>query len=162
MTKLADANVEDWARLYQTNVLSGVALVKNVIPELRKTKGCVVWVSSGAAMKPYVSWGAYGSSKAALHSIASHLAVEEPDICSVSIQPGRVDTDMQKEVREQGQAAMHPEEYDGFATAFREGKLARPEEPAGVIANVVVAPKSQLSGANFKFGAPELAEYQGS
>jgi NADP-dependent 3-hydroxy acid dehydrogenase YdfG len=27
LTKLADANVDDWARLYQTNLLSGVALV---------------------------------------------------------------------------------------------------------------------------------------
>jgi NAD(P)-dependent dehydrogenase (short-subunit alcohol dehydrogenase family) len=101
-------------------------------------------------MKAYESWGAYGSSKAALHSVAAHLAAEEPDICSVSIQPGRVNTDMQRVVREEGRETMRPGDYDGFATAFRDGKLSRPEDPAGVIANVVVSPKPELSGANFK------------
>ena len=110
----------------------------------------MVWTSSGAALKPYVGWAAYGSSKAALHAIATYLAVEEPDICSVSIQPGRVDTDMQKEVREKGHAAMHSRDYEAFANAFRDGTLVRPEEPAGVIARVVVTPKSDISGLNLK------------
>lgn len=175
MTRLEDSEVEDWVHHYQTNVFSGVALVsgrdvagtwpalcmqetaladmvqvKPAIPELRKTRGCVVWVSSGAAFKPYVSWGAYGSSKAALHSVATHLAAEEPEICSVSIQPGRVDTDMQREVRESGRSSMQPDQYQGFADAFRNGKLVSAEDAGSVLARVVVASNLQLSGTNLR------------
>jgi NAD(P)-dependent dehydrogenase (short-subunit alcohol dehydrogenase family) len=39
--------------------------------------------------------GAYGSSKAALNHLARTLAVEEPDVTTVAVRPGVVDTDMQ-------------------------------------------------------------------
>jgi len=125
--------------------------LKYAIPELRKSKGCVVWVSSGAAMNPYVAWAAYGSSKAALHSIATHLAIEEPDICSVSIQPGRVDTDLQKTIREQGQASMDSNAHAGFVDDFNSGRLLKPEVPAAVMARVVTAPQWEWNGRNFRF-----------
>ncbi|KAK0749607.1 hypothetical protein B0T18DRAFT_427701 [Schizothecium vesticola] len=192
MTRLADASVEEWKRLYDVNLFSALALVKETIPHLRATKGSMVFVSSGAAINAYTSWGAgtyytwlelrglpgsrggtkpvpqqdiepsanYGSSKAALNSLARHVAVEEPNILAVAISPGRVDTGMQKELRDKGGAAMAEKDYAGFVSAFEGGTLNKPEWPAAVIANLAVGMDPKLSGQYFSWNAVELASYQ--
>jgi NAD(P)-dependent dehydrogenase (short-subunit alcohol dehydrogenase family) len=134
--------------------------VKETIPYLRDSKGSVVFVSSGAALKGYTAWGAYGGSKAALNSLAQHLAVEEPKIASIAIGPGRVDTDMQKELRAKGAAAMSETDYAGFQTAFEEGKLNKPEWPGHVIARLALGTKPELSGKYLRYvpkGWPQAA-----
>ena len=100
--------------------------------------------------------GAYGSSKAAFNSLARHLAVEEPDIAAVAISPGRVDTGMQKELREQGAAVMAEKDYTGFKSAFEEGKLNKPEWPGAVIAQLAVGTQPELSGKYFRYVYPHL------
>ena len=132
---------------------------KEIIPHLRASKGRIVFVSSGAATGAYTSWGAYGSSKAALNSLAKHVAVEEPAITSVAISPGRVDTDMQKELREKG-TEMAKKDYETFQADFEEGRLIKPEQAGGVIAKLSVDGKPELSGKYFKWDASELAEYR--
>lgn len=47
-----------------------------------------MFVSSGAAVTPYLAWGAYGAMKAALNHLAMTLAAEEPEIRSISVRPG--------------------------------------------------------------------------
>lgn len=105
----------------------------------------MIFTSSGAALKGYAGWGAYGSSKAALHSLVQHIAVEE-SIVAISVGPGRVDTNMQKELREKGGSAMAEKDYDSFVSAFDEGKLNKPEWPGEVIARLSLQGKSELSG----------------
>ncbi|KAK3695415.1 hypothetical protein B0T22DRAFT_105372 [Podospora appendiculata] len=160
ITRLEDASIEDWKTLYDANVFSALALTKEVIPHLRASKGRIIFTSSGAASNAYTAWGAYGSSKAALNSLARHIAVEESDITAVAVSPGRVDTAMQKELREKGSSAMAAKDYAGFATAFEEGKLNKPEWPGHVIAELSLAAKPELSGKYYTWNAPELAEYR--
>jgi len=133
--------------------LTAGSQLKEAIPELRKSKGCVAWVSSGAAVSCYTAWGAYGSSKAALHSLTGHLAVEEPDITSVSFSPGRVDTDMQRLIREAGDA-MKPSDLQGFKDAFEKGDLLKPELPGHTIARFVVNPRRDFTGKFLKCVVP--------
>ena len=106
--------------------------------------------SSGASLKGYTSWGAYGSSKAAANSLIQHLAAEEPLITSVAIGPGRVDTDMQAEIRSTGGAVMDPKDYNGFVSAHEEGILNPPEKPGEVIAKLSVDGQPDVSGKYFK------------
>lgn len=160
--------MEEWRRHYDINVFSGLALVrfgplgwhakysivdmvdylqvKAALPELKKTKGCALWVSSGAATAAYTAWGAYGSAKAAMNQVSAHFAVENPEITSVAMSPGRVDTDMQKLIREDGKSAMAESDYTSFAGAYTEGKLVKPEQPGNVMARFVVDPDHALSG----------------
>ncbi|KAK5654388.1 hypothetical protein OQA88_7297 [Cercophora sp. LCS_1] len=161
MTRLENSSIEDWRRLYEANLFSALALVKETIPHLRRSQGSIIFVSSGAATKGYTAWGAYGSSKAALNSLSQHVAVEEPSITSIAISPGRVDTDMQKEIREKGVVAMSEKDYEGFKTAFEESRLNKPEWPSHVIARLAVAAKPGLSGKYLSWNAPELVEYRG-
>ena len=116
-----------------------------------------MWVSSGAANKPYTAWAAYGSSKAALQSISTHLAVEEPDITSITVAPGRVDTDMQALLRAAGKESMNKAQYDSFVDAFEQGQLLKPEQPGHVIAEFVARPDRALTGQCLKYVATGAA-----
>ncbi len=148
MKRIADSTPEEWRKLYDANLFSALAFVREnpcprstgpgfnrpslrvqaAIPHLRATKGRIVFTSSGAANHAYTSWGACGSSKAAMNSLAQHVAVEETDIITVAIGPGRVDTAMQKEIRDQG-SSMTEKDHANFVAVFEEGKLNKPEWP---------------------------------
>ncbi|TLD22127.1 hypothetical protein PspLS_07937 [Pyricularia sp. CBS 133598] len=158
--RLENAKLDEWMQAYNTNLFSCLSLIKDAIPHLRETKGRIIFTSSGAALKGYSSWGAYGSSKAALHSLCQHVAVEEPDIVSVSVGPGRVDTDMQKLIRETGKGVMADKDYAGFQTAFEEGRLNKPEWPAQVMASLVLEAKPELSGKYASWDSETCAPYR--
>lgn len=81
-----------------------------------------------------------------MNHLALSLGAEEPDVTTVSIRPGMVDTEMQREIREVHHKNMEPDIYSKFFNAHKEGKLLRPEQPGHVMAKLVLdAPKS-LSG----------------
>jgi NAD(P)-dependent dehydrogenase (short-subunit alcohol dehydrogenase family) len=96
---LADTDCEDLERAFQTNVLGPFRLTKALLGALassaRQGRGAVVLnVSSDAAIHPYPRWGAYGSSKAALHHL-SRIWNEEltaQGITFFSLDPGDMDT----------------------------------------------------------------------
>jgi len=83
VTRIADSNPKEWRAAYDVNLFSAVAFVspspshpwhgrlslqiKPAIPSLRQTHGRIILTSSGAATGTYSTWGAYGSSKAALN-----------------------------------------------------------------------------------------------
>ncbi|GFP57455.1 uncharacterized oxidoreductase C30D10.05c [Trichoderma asperellum] len=158
--RFADESVEDTKRFYDVNLFSYVAMARASLKEVKKTKGCIVWVSSGAALKAYQAWSTYGSAKAAVNSMAAHLAVEEPDITSVSFGPGRVNTDMQAVIREKGKDTMEKAMHQNFVDALEQGELLRPEQPGNVIAKFVANPLHKLSGQYINWNSPELADYQ--
>ncbi|KAK2609160.1 hypothetical protein QQS21_002242 [Conoideocrella luteorostrata] len=169
--KFEKTSIDTFKKLYDVNVFSCVVMVgkclfinssiynfvkqttqaQAAIPELRKSQGCIVWISSGAARTAYMGWSAYGSSKAVLNSLSTHLAFEDKDITSVSVEPGRVDTDMQEQIRSSGEETMDKAQYDSFKEAYEQGQLLKPEQPGHVIAKFVATPQKSLSGQNLKY-----------
>ena len=95
-----------------------------------------MFTSTGAARHSYSAWGAYGASKSALKSLGDTLAVEEQIITTLSVEPGTVDTDMQKEIREKHAAAMDEHDRKRFLSLPEEGKLVKPEQPGNVMVKV--------------------------
>ena len=60
----------------------------------------ILYVSSGAARKPYAGWSVYGATKAALDHHARAVAEEgQANLRIASIAPGVLDTSMQAEIR---------------------------------------------------------------
>ncbi|KAI0125279.1 short-chain dehydrogenase [Xylariales sp. AK1849] len=162
LTRIADSSVEEWRRAYDINVISAFALVKDGIPELRKSKGRIVLISSGAATGAYAAWGAYGTSKAAINHLCAHIAVEEPDIISVAISPGKVDTGMQQQIRDQGGVGMAADVHAGFVDEHSKGLLLKPEQPGAVVAKLVEGASKEMSGKHFRWNAAELSSFQGA
>ncbi|CAG8600629.1 261_t:CDS:2, partial [Paraglomus occultum] len=160
MATIADVNVGEWRRLLDVNLLSAVTLLKKTIPHLRSTKGRVIAVSSGASMKAIHSWSAYCVSKSALNMLIRCLALEEPDIVAVAIRPGVVDTDMQFLVRTGGSKVMDEQDHSKFVGLHTSNQLLSPEEPAHVIAALVVGgAKKEYSGGYYTWNIEEFAEF---
>ena len=96
---LGDTDCEDFERALATNVLGPFRLTKALLGALaasaRDGRGAVVLnVSSDAAINAYSSWGAYGTSKAALRHL-SHIWNEEllaEGVSCLSLDPGDMDT----------------------------------------------------------------------
>jgi NAD(P)-dependent dehydrogenase (short-subunit alcohol dehydrogenase family) len=93
----ADLDPETYAAILQVNVVAPMALVRELLPQLRSSGGRIVNVSSDAAVEPYETWGGYGSSKAALDHATRVLAAEEPLLRVHSLDPGDMRTEMHQD-----------------------------------------------------------------
>lgn len=158
--KIADLEAEDWEDAYRTNMFSCALAAKYAIPELRKTKGRIIITSSGAALKAYTGWGIYGSTKAAVNHLTLTLKTEEPEITTIAIRPGVVDTEMQREIREKHKDVMDEEDVKKFSSAFTDGKLVKPEQCGHVIAKLAVQGPSELSGQFLSWDDEKLSNFQ--
>ncbi|KAJ4993038.1 oxidoreductase C30D10.05c [Stagonosporopsis vannaccii] len=158
--KIADSTPDEWRKAYDINVFSAIGMVQAALPSLRQSHGRIVITSSGAATGAYQGWGAYGSGKAVLNHLALTLGVEEPDVTTVSIRPGVVDTEMQRAIREEHVKGMSAKDQEKFHGLHKEGKLVRPEQPGGVIANLAVRGKRELSGKFLSWDDESLKGYR--
>ncbi|NBW82620.1 SDR family NAD(P)-dependent oxidoreductase [bacterium] len=103
-------------------------------------------ISSGAAVKPYVGWGAYCSSKAAIlmdfKCLASQIGVSE--LLVLSVAPGTVMTDMMKQV-----LASHPQDFPAigkFKELEKTGGLVPPDLAGGKIVSwLIEQPSANLA-----------------
>ena len=101
LAMLSDTECEDLERAYATNVFGPFRLTKALIGALaasaREGRGAVVLnISSDAAVNAYPGWGAYGSSKAALHHLSRVWNEEHANegVRFLSLDPGDMDTPM--------------------------------------------------------------------
>lgn len=95
--RLADYPLDELEQVYAVNVFAPLALTQLLLPTLRDRAGCIVNVTSDAAIEPYDGWGGYGSSKAALDQWTAILAAEEPDLRVYAFDPGDMRTAMHQE-----------------------------------------------------------------
>jgi NAD(P)-dependent dehydrogenase (short-subunit alcohol dehydrogenase family) len=97
LPRLENYSLDDLRRVYEVNVLAPLALIQGALPQLRRSRGTVVSLSSDAAIEGYEGWGGYGSSKAALDQIHRALAVEEPGLRIYQFDPGDMRTAMHQD-----------------------------------------------------------------
>ncbi len=83
-------------RVYAINTFAPVALIQLALARMR-AGGCIVNVTSDAAVEPYPGWGGYGSSKAALEQLTAILGAELPALRVYSVDPGDMRTRMHQE-----------------------------------------------------------------
>jgi NAD(P)-dependent dehydrogenase (short-subunit alcohol dehydrogenase family) len=143
VARVADSTTEGWLRTFHVNLFSVVSVVQMALPALRKSKGRIVFTSSGAAGNAYAGWGAYGASKAALNHLAMTLRAEE-----------------QREIREVHANTMDEKDRVKFLEAKKMGTLLRPEQPGNVIARLAVGAPKELSGQFLSWNDKILQDFQ--
>ena len=152
-------SVGDWKKLFDINFFSIVSLVSLTIDHLSKSNGNFIFVSSGASVKPYYGWGAYGASKSALNHLAMTIAEENKDVKVISVAPGVVDTQMQVDIREKfGPESMTPETLKGFLDLKTNNELLESSVPAKIYANLALRgiPEA-LNGKYIRYNDDELS-----
>jgi NAD(P)-dependent dehydrogenase (short-subunit alcohol dehydrogenase family) len=87
--------LDELDRVLRVNLLAPLALIQLALP--RMSHGCVINVSSDAAIEPYPGWGGYGASKAALDQLTAILGAEHPELRIYSVDPGDMRTRMHEE-----------------------------------------------------------------
>lgn len=127
--RVDESHVDEWRATFSVNVFGAVALTLTLLPALRQARGRVVFINSGAGQNVSPGMASYSASKFALRAFADSLRADEPALLVTSVHPGRVDTDMQREL-----VAYEGGEYDP-------AKLLQPETVAQVVANVVATPR---------------------
>ena len=136
LAPLADTACEELELALATNLLGPFRLTKTLLGALRASaeqgRGAVVLnVSSDAAITPYASWGAYASSKAALHHMSAiwneELALEGVSVLSAD--PGDMDTALHRTAMPDADPAM----------------LKRPEAAALELTRVIASEMHELA-----------------
>lgn len=87
------------------------------------------------------------------------MSVEEPNITTIALGPGAVDTDMQIRIRENAAEAMQ-EYHTIFMNLYDNNQLVKPELPAYVIAALASNPPKELSGKMCGWDDEELQPYR--
>lgn len=85
---------------YNLNIIAPTLLCKKFLESFPNQEKIILNISSGAANKSIPSWNTYCAGKAALDRVSDVIAEEKhSNLKILSIHPGIVDTNMQKEVR---------------------------------------------------------------
>lgn len=128
--RIEDLEPAAWTDLFAVNVTAIAELTRLVLPALRRARGTAVFVNSGSGRRVAgPGSGAYSASKFALVALADALQVEEPDVRVTTVFPGRVGTDMQRQLR----AFEHGE--------YRAEDYLRPQTVAKIIADALRLPE---------------------
>jgi NADP-dependent 3-hydroxy acid dehydrogenase YdfG len=126
--RVEESSVDEWRATMTVNVVGAVALTLALLPALRAARGQVVFINSGAGINASPGLASYSASKAALRSFADSLRADESDLRVTSVHPGRIDTDMQRDL-------IAYEERDYVAEQF-----LTPETVAAMVATAIAAP----------------------
>lgn len=81
-----------------------------------------------------------------MNHLAKTLATEEPNVTSIAVRPGAVDTQMQWELRNTHASEMLEKEAARFFDLHKAGELLKPEQPGTVIARLVLDGPREFSG----------------
>jgi len=126
--RVAESTVEEWRATFEVNVVGAVALTLALLPALRSARGHVIFINSGAGQKASPGLASYTASKFALRGFADSLRADEPDLRVTSVHPGRIATDMQRDLIAYEGREYVPEHF------------LQPETVAAVVAQAVATP----------------------
>ncbi|KZV80389.1 NAD(P)-binding protein [Exidia glandulosa HHB12029] len=146
---IATIPLDGYRGIFEVNVFAVVQFLQLALPKLRKAKGKVILVSSGAGEIGVKGIGAYAASKAALTQLNRTLAVEEPEITAIALHPGIVRTVMAEAVKTEGHGHMDPALAKEWTSNYIE-----PDVPGLVIRNLVFKAGPDFSGKYLHYNDP--------
>ncbi len=147
---MSKAPNDAWAENIQVNLIGVQRLTKGIYPLMKASEHCrVTTISSGASLRPLESWSSYCVAKAGQDMWARCLAEEgkRDGITAISIAPGIVNTDMQKEIR-----SSDSEDFpslSSFVGYYENGELSDAKEVAKKLLPLITTHSIEQSGQRF-------------
>jgi NAD(P)-dependent dehydrogenase (short-subunit alcohol dehydrogenase family) len=81
LVRLADAELETWRTVVDSNLIGASLVCRAALPHLRASKGRALFLSSTSVGRPYPALSIYAASKAALEEMIRGWRAENPDLC---------------------------------------------------------------------------------
>lgn len=128
------------------NLAGPIFLTSLTIPYLRKTSGTIVNISSGASERAIQGLSVYSAAKSGLNQFTKITSLEEPGITIISVRPGKIDTNMQQQIRDKGRNVMEPQVYKEFLLLKESGLLSSPFDVAKKVVLLSLFSPKNLSG----------------
>jgi NADP-dependent 3-hydroxy acid dehydrogenase YdfG len=134
MGAVEELTLEQWRESFEVNVFAVAELTRLLLPALRAAGGQVIAINSGSGYSSGAASAIYSGTKFALRAFTDALRAEEREhgVRVSSIHPGRVATDMQRELH-----AYEGKEYDANA-------WIRPEQVAKAVRLAVDASRDSV------------------
>jgi benzil reductase ((S)-benzoin forming) len=139
-----------WAENIQVNLIGVQRLTQGLYSLMQASKHCrVTTISSGASLRPIESWSSYCVAKAGQDMWARCLAEEgkADGITAISIAPGIVDTDMQKEIRSTDSENFPS--LSSFVGYYEDGDLSKANDVAKKLLPLITTHSVEQSGLRF-------------
>ena len=133
----------DWYAVINTNLNSVFNVTRQVIEGMMERGwGRIINISSVNALKGQFGQTNYSAAKAGMHGFSKALAQEvvKRSVTVNTVSPGYVETDMVR--------AMKPEILQSIVEQIPMGRLAQPEEVAGLVAYLASEEAGYITGAN--------------
>lgn len=143
--RVEETPAEVWRRTMEINVVAVAELTRLLLPALRAAHGHVMLINSGSGLRANPSWVSYAASKYALRAFADGLRLEEPELQVTTIYPGRVATDMQREVRAQEGGPYRQEDHLDADSVARVVLTALTASPDANITEITIRPSGKPS-----------------
>lgn len=147
---MSKAPSDAWAENIQVNLIGVQRLTKGIYSLMQASEHCrVTTISSGASLRPLESWSSYCVAKAGQDMWARCLAEEgmKDGITAISIAPGIVNTDMQKEIR-----SADSEDFpslSSFVGYYENGDLSDAKDVANKLLPLITKHTNEQSGQRF-------------
>ncbi|WP_026928071.1 SDR family oxidoreductase [Granulicoccus phenolivorans] len=134
---------ELWRQVLEVNLIAPVDLTEQVTPLLRASKGIVIAINSGMGLYVRNSAGLYPASKFALRAWTDSLRYAlKPDVRVTSIYPGRVDTDMQRELVAAQGGEYRAETYVAPESIAAMVRVAVDTDPRASLEDLLIRPQA--------------------
>ena len=147
---MSKAPSDAWAENIQVNLIGVQRLTKGIYSLMQASEHCrVTTISSGASLRPLESWSSYCVAKAGQDMWARCLAEEgkKDGITAISIAPGIVNTDMQKEIR-----SADSEDFpslSSFVGYYENGDLSDAKDVANKLLPLITKHTNEQYGQRF-------------
>jgi NAD(P)-dependent dehydrogenase (short-subunit alcohol dehydrogenase family) len=90
--RFEDTTLAAWRSTFELNLFSAVEVTRAALPQLRKSRGCVVNIASDVGRRPFDMGPDYCAAKAALINLTRYLAAELAPVRVNAVCPGPVVT----------------------------------------------------------------------
>ena len=146
----AHANIR---RVMDVNLFGTFNVIHAWLPALRKTRGCIVNIASGAAFIGQAGSLGYSASKGAVKMLTQSMAIDlgADGIRVNALAPGVIETPMTDVTR------ANPERLARFMVRIPSGRLGQPQELAGAAVFLASSLASYVNGVTLPVDGGTLA-----